>query len=90
MANRTIVVNWGREVERISKPYKKKFDALFATFRKETKGLNTELQNAIWNTKYASRYARIEKQMDSAYDKFYYKYHNKNNKVKGSYKIIIK
>lgn len=88
------VIYWKREVEKIERPFRRKFDDLFSKFDEEKKKLGivtTAENNRLWRDKYEKKYNEIEKQLDKKFDALWLKYHVSlgTTKVREGYQIIV-
>ena len=87
------IVFWRKEVEKIDRPFRKKFDALFKAFDREKKklGINTTADNnRLWNEKYQPKYNSIERQLDNRVNKLWLKYYTSldSTNARPGYKIV--
>lgn len=87
------IVFWRKEVEKIDRPFRKKFNDLFKQFDREKKKLGittTAENNRLWKEKYEKKYNSLDRQLDKRVDKLWLKYHTSLSSTQAlpGYKIV--
>lgn len=88
------IIHWSSLIEKHTKPFRKKSDALMSKYNKEAKQLGLRSVpdlNKLWNKKYRAAWERLDKEEDEAYKKLWLKYHvsTSSTEPKKGYKIVL-
>lgn len=93
-AEKVKIIHWSSLVEKHSKHFRKKTDALMQKYAKEAKALglrSTSALNNLWDKKYKAAWDRINKKEEEAYRKLWLKYHvsTTSTQPQKGYKIVL-